>query len=45
MGTITKEHIEQNFTQLRLLKSNYEQRLLKRGGGNSILSDYNQIEL
>ena len=35
MNTIIKESIEQNYTQLRLLKSNFEQRLLKRESASS----------
>jgi len=40
MTTIVKDNVEQNSTQLRLLKSNYEQRLLKRGSGNTHKNDY-----
>lgn len=45
MNAIVKENIESNFTQLRLLKSNFEQKLLKRGSGNSNLIDYQDIQL
>ena len=44
MNTIVKESVEQNYTQLRLLKSNFEQRLLKRGD-HSVMDDYEKIEL
>ena len=43
MGEIVKEKIEQNFMQLRLLKSNFESKLLKRDNGKSMMSDYKNM--
>lgn len=43
LNTIVKEDIEQNFTQLRLLKSNFMDRLLKRDSGKSALNEYQKI--
>ena len=43
MTTIVSENLEQNFTQLRLLKSNFMDRLMKRGGDKRDQIDYNNI--
>ena len=44
MNTIVKENVEQNFTQLRLLKSNFNDRLLKKGSNKTAMSDYKKVE-
>jgi len=43
MHTIVAENIEQNFTQLRLLKQNLMDRLLKKGNGKNLSTDYKHI--
>lgn len=44
MHTIVAENIEQNFTQLRLLKQNLMDRLLKKGNGKNLSTDYKNIQ-
>lgn len=44
MNTIVAENITQNFTQLRLLKNNLMDKLLKRGNGKSNMSEYKNIQ-
>ena len=44
MNAIVTENIEQNEIQLRLLKSNMMDRLLKKGSGKSMMADYKNIQ-
>ena len=44
MTAIIAENLEQNFTQLRLLKSNFMDRLMKRGGNKRDHIDYKNIK-
>ena len=45
MTSIAEDSIEQNFTQLRLLKNNLMDKLLKRGSGKEVKIEYKNIEL
>lgn len=44
MNAIVTENIEQNEIQLRLLKSNMMDRLLKKGNSKSMMADYRNIQ-
>lgn len=43
MTSIAEDSIEQNFTQLRLLKNNLMDKLLKRGSGKEVKIEYKNI--